>query len=428
MSEIRLNFLNWRPDAEALSNDGLTVADNVLHDTEGYKPLNVQSGFSASTFFANDTLLSVRSMQIRQVANNSNRVAALVQDTQTTVAMADLTIGLEGEVIEFTKISTPTLSSAGGIRVSSFSVAEMESGGFGVCATYLASLQAGGSTVLSITGEVVYVVESESEGSSGSGTTSLEGTNAEHSQTNTNADAYAGVLLKNDGNEYAFSNDGTEAGTLLSAWLDSGSVDGLYAWASVTSGSLDVDAGTQEWLGLSTDRSWGKRQSTSGTGTAVMELKIATDSGGENIVDSNTYTLTGIRRNIVVSGTVDQYHDLININADCTAGVSFNSNGTEYAYSNGGVATGASLGSWLDGGANSDFYIQCTVISGTLTTGTEDTWQIMSTTRGWTVKETTDGQFETATIKIEIATDALGADIVATGQYVLKAARYDIPT
>jgi len=36
VSQVRLNFLNWRPDAEDFGNDGLTIATNVLHDTEGY--------------------------------------------------------------------------------------------------------------------------------------------------------------------------------------------------------------------------------------------------------------------------------------------------------------------------------------------------------------------------------------------------------
>lgn len=37
MSEVRLNFLNWRPDQDELNTEGLQVADNVIHETEGYK-------------------------------------------------------------------------------------------------------------------------------------------------------------------------------------------------------------------------------------------------------------------------------------------------------------------------------------------------------------------------------------------------------
>lgn len=37
MSRIRIDFLNWRPDQDEFNTDGLQVADNLLHDTEGYK-------------------------------------------------------------------------------------------------------------------------------------------------------------------------------------------------------------------------------------------------------------------------------------------------------------------------------------------------------------------------------------------------------
>lgn len=61
---MRINFLNWRPDAEDVGNDGLTTADNVIHDVEGYRPVHLAS---ASTFATtgglgattDDTVLSV---------------------------------------------------------------------------------------------------------------------------------------------------------------------------------------------------------------------------------------------------------------------------------------------------------------------------------------------------------------------------------
>ena len=424
MSQVRLNFLNWRPDSIDLGNEGLSIANNVLHDTEGYKPLVKQTAaaFTASTFFSGSTLASVRSIQIRQVQLNSNRIAAMAKDRATTAAIADLTIGLEGEAAAFTTISSGTLSSAGGIRVASFSVAEMESGAFGVCATYDASLAAGGSTVLSITGEVTYTISSESEGTSGSGTTSLEGTNAEHTKTRANNDAYAGILLKNDGNEYAYGADGTEQGTLLSAWLDSGSVDSLYAYASLTSGVLSVDSGTQEWLVCSNNRKWAAIRSSNGTATAAIELRIATDSAGSNVIDTANYTLTSIRTGVQLRGTAPQ-HSTARELANCVAGVSLNSSGVEYAYSSAGSATGTNLGSWLQGGVNSDFYVRCTVLTGTLSGGTEDTWEVMSSTRGYYITDTAAGPPKQTTIRLEIDTVGDGSNVVATAAYYLEAER-----
>ena len=48
--ELRVNFLNWRPDQEDVNTDGLTVADNVIHEPEGYKSVHLQtSGGFATT-------------------------------------------------------------------------------------------------------------------------------------------------------------------------------------------------------------------------------------------------------------------------------------------------------------------------------------------------------------------------------------------
>ena len=43
MSQLRLNFLNWRPDIEDTQHDGLSIAQNVLHDTEGYKEVRAMN-------------------------------------------------------------------------------------------------------------------------------------------------------------------------------------------------------------------------------------------------------------------------------------------------------------------------------------------------------------------------------------------------
>jgi hypothetical protein len=45
MSFVRYNFLNWQPDQEDYANDGLSVADNVIHNPDGYQEVR----FSTST-------------------------------------------------------------------------------------------------------------------------------------------------------------------------------------------------------------------------------------------------------------------------------------------------------------------------------------------------------------------------------------------
>ena len=46
---LKLNFLNWRPDQDEYGNDGLTTADNVVHDTEGYKQVHLKSAGAFNT-------------------------------------------------------------------------------------------------------------------------------------------------------------------------------------------------------------------------------------------------------------------------------------------------------------------------------------------------------------------------------------------
>jgi len=49
VSEVRFNFLNYNPDTEDTENQGLSVAQNVVHDTEGYKPVHLGSAGSFAT-------------------------------------------------------------------------------------------------------------------------------------------------------------------------------------------------------------------------------------------------------------------------------------------------------------------------------------------------------------------------------------------
>ena len=49
MSELRLSFVDWQPDLEDEVNQGLTVADNVLHGIDGYKPSHLGSAGSFAT-------------------------------------------------------------------------------------------------------------------------------------------------------------------------------------------------------------------------------------------------------------------------------------------------------------------------------------------------------------------------------------------
>lgn len=155
---VRVNFTNWQPDKDDFGTEGLTVADNVIHDTEGYKPIRKESSFATLNFLTDTPLASVRSMQVRGIGANRNKIGAFVQDKATTATMAEMSLAAQDDGAAFTTISTSTLTSAGACKVKSFSVAELENGVFVACATFDASLTSGGFTTYALTGDITYSV------------------------------------------------------------------------------------------------------------------------------------------------------------------------------------------------------------------------------------------------------------------------------
>ncbi len=90
---FRRDFLNWRPDAEDFGNDGLVTADNVIHETEGFKPAHLASaGSFATTGGLAASVATVLAVQCRPVgAQNDYLVAWIADQTATT-----LHVGLNG--------------------------------------------------------------------------------------------------------------------------------------------------------------------------------------------------------------------------------------------------------------------------------------------------------------------------------------------
>ncbi len=89
MSSFRIDFLNWRPDAEDTEHDGLSVADNVIHEPEGYKPVSLESagGFATSIAGSASTVLS---LVAKPVGSENDLLCAWV------TANGNLNVGLNG--------------------------------------------------------------------------------------------------------------------------------------------------------------------------------------------------------------------------------------------------------------------------------------------------------------------------------------------
>ena len=92
MQQTRGNFLNWKPDLEDDNNQGLTVAENVIHEPEGYKPLHLATAGSFSQSGGMSSVTSVVSKPIGSagdvfsawIASNGNICVGVNGYTATT--------------------------------------------------------------------------------------------------------------------------------------------------------------------------------------------------------------------------------------------------------------------------------------------------------------------------------------------------------
>ncbi|NJN46757.1 MAG: hypothetical protein HC808_10085 [Candidatus Competibacteraceae bacterium] len=147
MSGLRIDFLNWRPDQEVFGNDGLTQADNVIHDAEGWKPVHLASSGSFATTgglaASNATVLSLVAKPVG--AQGDVFCAWLANQTTPT-----LHVGING--------ATETTSATGYPLAFATAVTGAEIWAFDVC---------------ELNGKVVWTVEARAQTSSPATTVSL---------------------------------------------------------------------------------------------------------------------------------------------------------------------------------------------------------------------------------------------------------------
>lgn len=90
----------------------------------------------------------------------------------------------------------------------------------------------------------------------------------------------------------SFQTDGqiTATGAANTRWHASGGA--FWVRATVTSGTTPSGSLTATWLALSASRSWTLSRSSVGVTACSLTFEIATDSGGVNIVTSDSATIT----------------------------------------------------------------------------------------------------------------------------------------
>lgn len=92
-----------------------------------------------------------------------------------------------------------------------------------------------------------------------------------------------------------------------------------------------------------------------------------------------------------------------------------------FSLSSGGTAMGSGGASytWLNSGTNSDYEVMADNVVGTYSSGTTNTWLVLSTTRAWTRTRTIPGESEvTARFRIRRASDGI---VLATATISLTA-------
>jgi hypothetical protein len=159
MSFVKYDFLNWRPDLEDERHDGLTTADNFLHDIEGYKQLLKQTaGAFSTTSPMNAGADNILSLKAKPFGLSGDLALADVLDDSANIV---LRIGVQGQnAFTTTNIATSNgLQTGGSAVIKSFSICE-----FGqsvvMAAQAQASLLSGGVTTLALGGTMLYTLSS----------------------------------------------------------------------------------------------------------------------------------------------------------------------------------------------------------------------------------------------------------------------------
>lgn len=151
MSMLRRDFLNWRPDRDEFNTDGLQIADNIVHDTEGYKQVLMHTAGATGTLAP---LTSIVSFRESAIGTSDQTLKAWLQ--RTTLAPGDaltLVVGVS-PVTSLGSVQSATVASQTDAAITSLAVAELDDNLF-ITAEAEVNLVSGPG-ILNITGYVAF--------------------------------------------------------------------------------------------------------------------------------------------------------------------------------------------------------------------------------------------------------------------------------
>ena len=97
----------------------------------------------------------------------------------------------------------------------------------------------------------------------------------------------------------SFLNDGTLGGVAGDWYAPTSAGIGASYWirATLSSGNTPAGAALNTWHSLSTARGWSLSQTTQGSKSCTLNISIASDSAGTNIVSTGTLSLSVMTTN-----------------------------------------------------------------------------------------------------------------------------------
>ena len=238
-------------------------------------------------------------------------------------------------------------------------------------------------------------------------------------------DAEAAYRIASTGEEQSYEGDG---GTFadIADWLLSGAATDYDCRLTKISGDNPTSGSAlATWHDCSTTRTWTWTDTTAdGTGlsfTGTIEIR---DTATLDILASANVTVEVEKKpdEVSLSGTTSVPNFAFDFELDpatAQAWWTFNTDGTVDKHDSDTTTQFAAATQWIiPNNPSATYYIRATNNSGSNPTSGPalSTWHALTSVRTWTWSRSTNGN-TTGSLKIEIATDAAGTDIVATGYY-----------